>query len=180
MEKLDEAPPTRPSISFITRTAKRRVRQLGRKTTPANEEGAAREKLGKPPASWVTMATIFKSGGVVLTEESTQISIEDFMSIELRVGKVLTCVKVPKSRKLLKMEIDLGKEVRQILAGLSQHYLPEEMVGRRVVVVANLKPATLMGLESQGMVLAADPGSGGGVPALVNAPEGVALGTRVR
>lgn len=115
-----------------------------------------------------------------MAEQSTQISIEDFISIELRVGKVQSCEKVPKSRKLLKMEIDLGKETRQILAGLSQHYLPEEMVGRRVVVVANLKPATLMGLESQGMVLAADPGGDGGVPALVSAPEGVALGTRVR
>ena len=106
-------------------------------------------------------------------ENQNQIGIEDFMAIDLRVGKVLTCEKVPKSKKLLKMEIDLGGEVRQILAGLSQFYLPEEMVGRRVVVVANLAPAKLMGLESQGMVLAASP-EDGGVPTLVAAPPGEA------
>lgn len=112
-------------------------------------------------------------------ENKDQITIEDFMKVDLRVGKVLTCEKVPKSKKLLKMEIDLGSEVRQILAGLSQVYLPEEMVGRRVIVVANLAPATLMGHESQGMVLAAAPESGG-IPTLAAVPEGVPVGAKVR
>ena len=112
------------------------------------------------------------------TEETGQgqISIESFMEMDLRVGKILSCELVPKSRKLLIMRIDLGMEVRQILAGLAPFYLPEEMVGRRVVVVANLKPAKLMGKESQGMILAA----GEMPPALVAVPEGVPVGARVR
>lgn len=115
----------------------------------------------------------------VEAQEDNLIGIEDFMKLELRVGKVLTCEKVPKSKKLLKMEVDMGSEVRQILAGLSQFLLPEEMIGRRVVVVANLKPAKLMGLESHGMILATDPGEGG-VPIPVSVPDGTPLGSKVR
>ena len=111
--------------------------------------------------------------------EEQLLSIEDFMKIELRVGKILTCEKVPKSRKLLRMEVDMGTETRQILAGLSQFYLPEEMIGRRIAVVANLKPAKLMGLESHGMMLATDPGEGG-VPVPVAVPEGTPPGARIR
>ena len=113
--------------------------------------------------------------------EDALISIEDFMGIELRVGKILTCEKVPKARKLLKMTVDLAEEApRQMLAGLAPWWLPEEMVGRRVVVVANLKPAKLMGLESQGMILAASPEGEGSVPVPVVVPEGIPLGARVR
>ena len=109
------------------------------------------------------------------------ITIQDFMKVELRVGKILTCERVPKSRKLLKMTVDLAEdEPRQILAGLSPWLLPEEMVGRRVVVVANLQPAKLMGLESQGMILAASPEGEGAVPTPVAVPEGIPLGAKVR
>jgi len=118
------------------------------------------------------------------TEESREedlISIEHFMAMELRVGKILTCEKLPKSKKLLLMTVDLAEEApRQILAGLSPWWLPEEMVGRRVVVVANLKPAKLMGHESQGMILAASPEGDGAVPVPVSVPEGMPLGARVR
>ncbi len=108
------------------------------------------------------------------------ISIEDFMKVDLRVGKILSCERIPKSKKLLKMEVDLGFEKRQILAGMAPYYLPEEMLGRRVVVVANLKPAKLMGIESQGMLLAASPEGDGAVPALLTLPEGLPLGSKVR
>ena len=111
-------------------------------------------------------------------EETNLVSIEEFMKLDLRVGKILSCEKVPKSKKLLVMQVDLGGEQRQLLAGLSQVYLPEEMIGRRVVVVANLKPAKLMGLESQGMMLAAAPEDGSGIPALVSVPEGLAPAQR--
>jgi len=112
-------------------------------------------------------------------DEKPLISIEDFMKIELRVGKILSCEAVPKSRKLLKMEVDLGSETRQILAGMAPYYLPQEMVGRRVAVVANLKPAKLMGLESQGMLLAASTENAETVT-LVSVPEGMPLGARIR
>ncbi len=84
------------------------------------------------------------------------ISIDDFKNVQLRTGKILAAERVPKSEKLLKLQVDLGTEQRQILAGIGKAYTPEEMVGKIVTVVANLKPAKLMGLESQGMLLAAN------------------------
>lgn len=84
-----------------------------------------------------------------------KITIEDFKKIELRVAKVLTAEKVDNSDKLLKLQIDLGYEQRQILAGISQNYQPEELIGKEIIVVANLEPRNLRGLESNGMLLAA-------------------------
>ena len=115
------------------------------------------------------------------TEESNLINFDHFMKMELRVAKILVCEKVPKSKKLLRMDVDMGGgETRQLLAGLSQFYLPEEMVGRRVVVVANLQPVKMMGLESQGMILAASPEGEGAAPVPVSVPEGMPLGSVVR
>ena len=84
-----------------------------------------------------------------------RISIDDFRKVALKVGLVVAAERVPKSTKLLKLQVDIGTEKRQIVAGLGAKYSPEEMVGKQVVIVANLKPAKLMGVESQGMVLAA-------------------------
>lgn len=82
------------------------------------------------------------------------VDIDDFRKLDLRVGVILAAEPVPKSKKLLKLQVDLGFEKRTVVAGISQHYSAEQVVGKRVVVVANLKPATLMGVQSQGMVLA--------------------------
>ncbi len=82
------------------------------------------------------------------------ITIDDFAKVDLRVGLILKAEKLPKSKKLLKLEVDLGFETRTLLSGISQHYSPEELIGKKVIIVANLKPATIMGVESQGMVLA--------------------------
>lgn len=87
------------------------------------------------------------------------VDIDDVRKLDLRVGVVLSAVPVPKSKKLLQLEVDLGFEKRTIVAGISQAYQPEQIVGKRVVVVANLKPATLMGVQSQGMLLAAHDGT---------------------
>ena len=89
-----------------------------------------------------------------LPEILPQITIDDFMKADLRAGKILSAERVPKSDKLIKMQIDIGLETRQILAGIGKYYAPEQLVGKTVIVVANLKPAKLMGHESQGMVLA--------------------------
>jgi len=84
------------------------------------------------------------------------VSIEEFGRLDLRLGRVLAAEAVPGADKLLKLSVDLGEETpRQIVAGIAQHYKPEEVVGRQVVVVANLKPAKLRGVMSQGMLLAA-------------------------
>jgi len=84
-----------------------------------------------------------------------EISLDQFSDIDLRVCQILEARPVPKSKKLLQLEVDLGFERRTIVSGISQSYLPEELIGKKVVIVANLKPATLMGIQSQGMVLAA-------------------------
>ncbi len=89
------------------------------------------------------------------TMEDNMITIDDFAKIDLRVARVLECQKVEKSNKLLKLKIEVGQETRQVVSGISKFYNPEELVGKLVVVVANLKPAKLMGIESQGMILAA-------------------------
>ncbi|MGC8572682.1 MAG: methionine--tRNA ligase subunit beta [Caldisphaera sp.] len=83
------------------------------------------------------------------------VDYSEFSKIDLRVGKILSVELVPNSRKLLKLMVDLGTEQRQILAGLQKWYKPEELVGKLVIVVANLKPKVMGGLESQGMILAA-------------------------
>ena len=107
-----------------------------------------------------------------------KISIDDFMKVDLRVAKVLTAEKVPNSRKLVKLSIDVGTEQRTLVAGIAEAYEPEQLVGRTIVMVFNLKPAKLMGIESNGMVLAASPD--GGKPTLVGFDQEVAAGTRVR
>jgi methionyl-tRNA synthetase len=84
-----------------------------------------------------------------------KIPFETFEKIKLKVGTILSCEKVEKSRKLLKFIVDVGSERRQILSGIAQYYSPEELVGKKVVVVTNLEPVTIMGLESQGMLLSA-------------------------
>jgi len=107
-----------------------------------------------------------------------QITLDDFMKIDLRVAKVVAAEKVPNSRKLVKLEVDVGTEQRTLVAGIAEAYVPEELVGRTIVMVVNLQPAKLMGIESNGMVLAASPE--GGKPVLVTFDRETAPGTRVR
>jgi len=107
-----------------------------------------------------------------------RISIDDFMKVELRVAKVLAAERVPKSKKLLKLTVDVGTEQRTVLAGIAESYEPDAIVGRTIAVVFNLQPAKLMGIESNGMVLAA--GGETGKVTLVSFEEPPAPGTRVR
>jgi methionyl-tRNA synthetase len=107
-----------------------------------------------------------------------QISIDQFMSVDLRVAKVLTAERVPKSKKLMQLRIDAGAEERTIVAGIAEAYEPDALVGRLIVIVANLKPAKLMGIESNGMVLAAS--GADGKPVLVEPGAGSTPGMRVR
>jgi methionyl-tRNA synthetase len=106
-----------------------------------------------------------------------RISIDDFMKVQLRVAKVTAAERVPKSKKLVRMAVDVGTEQRTIVAGIAEAYEPETLVGKTVVIVANLQPARLMGIESNGMVLAASPE--GGLPIVLDASP-AAPGTRVR
>lgn len=96
-----------------------------------------------------------KSEKIMYPPLKPEITFEDFSKIDLRVAKILAAEPVPKSKKLLKLKVDLGFEERTVISGISQHYKPEELVGKKVVLAANLKPAVLMGVESHGMILAA-------------------------
>ena len=107
-----------------------------------------------------------------------KIGIEDFAKVELRVAQVKVAEKVPNADKLLRLEVDLGTEVRQIVAGIAESYAPESLVGRKVVIVANLAPRKLRGLESNGMIVAASPE--GGKAVLAGFLEDVPVGTRLK
>lgn len=106
-----------------------------------------------------------------------QITIDEFMKIQLKTATVLSAERVPKSEKLIKLQVSLGTEQRQIVAGIGKKYEPESLVGKTIVIVANLKPAKLMGIESQGMVLAAGDAD---VRGLVTIAEDVDPGTKVK
>ena len=104
------------------------------------------------------------------------IGIEDFMNVELRTAKIVACEPVKKAKKLLKLELDLGYEKRTVASGIAKFYQPEQLIGKKVIVVANLKPATLCGIESQGMILA----SGEEQVRVVFLADDTPLGERVR
>ncbi|MDD6234629.1 MAG: methionine--tRNA ligase [Lachnospiraceae bacterium] len=95
-------------------------------------------------------------GPGVDVDKKPEITIDDFDKVQLRVGEIIKCEAVPKSKKLLCSQVKMGSEVRQIVSGISQYYKPEEMVGKKVIVVANLKPAKLAGVLSEGMLLCAE------------------------
>ena len=111
-------------------------------------------------------------------EEKQHISIDDFAKVELRVAQVLVAERIPKADKLLRLEVDLGYEKRQILAGIAQYYEPEKLIGRKIVIVANLAPRKMRGLESNGMLLAASLEDG--APVLAGFLEEVPLGARLK
>jgi methionyl-tRNA synthetase len=107
-----------------------------------------------------------------------RISIDDFAKVDMRVGQVKVAEKVKGADKLLRLEVDLGTEVRQVVAGIAEAYAPETLVGRKVVIVANLAPRKLRGLESNGMIVAAS--AEGGRPVLASFLEDVPVGTRLK
>jgi methionine--tRNA ligase beta chain len=127
------------------------------------EEAAAAAPLAAPPF------------GPTVTPE--RIDISEFARVELRAARVLAAEKIAGSKKLVKMQVDLGSETRQLVAGIAESYAPESLVGRTLIVVANLKPAKLMGVESNGMVLA---GSVDGKAVLCTFDAEVAPGTKVK
>ena len=109
-------------------------------------------------------------------EGVAQIGFDDFMKVELRTAKVLECEPVPKAKKLLKLKVDLGYEQRQVVSGIAKWYKPEDLIGKRIIIVANLAPATLCGVESNGMILA----SGEETVRVVFLDPNTPLGERVR
>jgi len=147
------------------------------------------EEQGRAPAAAATAVTSsqpeVKTGTAkppVATQAAAiadgKISIDDFAKIELRVGQVKVAEKVKGADKLLRLEVDIGTEVRQLVAGIAEAYAPETLIGRKVVIVANLAPRKLRGLESNGMIVAAS--IEGGKPVLASFLEDVPIGARLK
>ncbi len=149
-----------------------------RKTEPPKRSSDVEESRNSPPAAPAAASAPAPVPATPAAAAGEKITIDDFMKVELRVAKVLAAEKVPNSRKLVKLSIDAGTEQRTLVAGIAEAYEPEQLVGRTIVMVFNLKPAKLMGIESNGMVLAASPD--GGKPTLVSFDQDIAPGTRVR
>jgi len=161
------------TVGVFPRIDKNKVMSEISEQKPASGEAAAEVKaiVSEPPAL---------AGGETAVEDGNFITIDDFTKVELRVGEIKVAERIPKADKLLRFEIDLGEEKpRQILAGLAEYYDPEKLIGRKVVVVANLKPRKMRGLESQGMICAASLTEEDS-PAIATFLEDVKVGARLK
>ncbi|HEY7097459.1 MAG TPA: methionine--tRNA ligase [Terriglobales bacterium] len=138
---------------------------------------ATQAQVPTPVANTAGATQAVKPAGATVTPDG-KISIDDFAKVELRVGQVKVAERVKGADKLLRLEVDLGSEIRQVVAGIAEAYAPEMLVGRKVVIVANLAPRKLRGLESNGMIVAASPE--GGKPILAGFLEEVPVGTRLK
>ncbi|RLG63536.1 methionine--tRNA ligase subunit beta [archaeon] len=105
------------------------------------------------------------------------IDIREFEKLDIRVGKIIKAEKIPRTTKLLRLEVDVGNEIRQLVAGIAEEYSPEELIGKLIVVLVNLKPKVIRGVASQGMLLAADVN---GKPVLLTTDKPVPPGSKVR
>ncbi|MGD0442606.1 MAG: methionine--tRNA ligase subunit beta [Edaphobacter sp.] len=138
------------------------------------------ERPGTPSHSEAPASGAFATSAAASSIPDTpQIAIDDFVKVDLRVAQIVVAERIPKADKLLRLEVDLGYEKRQILSGIAEWYTPEELIGRRIVVIANLAPRKMRGLESHGMLLAASAGENG-KPVLATFGEEIALGSRLK
>jgi methionyl-tRNA synthetase len=162
----------------LTESEKRKTENEKTKNTEQNAAG------NQPNANALVENTtdVLINADQIPANEENFITIDDFLKVDLRVGEIKVAERIPKADKLLRFEIDLGEEKpRQILAGLAEYYEPETLVGRKVVIVANLKPRKMRGLESQGMICAASLEDGTGEkPALAAFIENVDIGARLK
>ncbi|MGB2603795.1 MAG: methionine--tRNA ligase [Candidatus Sulfotelmatobacter sp.] len=169
--KLGEVQPVFPRAD---KSAVERMQKMEEDQKPA--AAVAETPTAGTPVSEGASTTVSPPTTVPAADE--KISIDDFSKIELRVGLVKVAERVPKADKLLRLEIDIGTEVRQVLAGIAEAYAPETLIGRKVVIVANLAPRKLRGMESNGMIVAAS--FDGGKPVLAGFLEDVPVGARLK
>ena len=141
------------------------------------QQGAYTVSDATPPSPSTTTTLSPAAAAALPAAALPQITIDEFMKIQLKTAKVLSAERVPKSEKLLKLQVSLGNEQRQIVAGIGKKYEPEALIGKTIIIVANLKPAKLMGIESQGMVLAAGDSEVSGLATIF---EEVDPGTKVK
>jgi methionyl-tRNA synthetase len=167
-----------PVFPRADKSAVERMQQMEEQQRPAATEQATVTTAKEPAATKPQPSTAPAPPASDTQSADSKITIDDFAKIDLRVGIVKVAERVPKSDKLLRLEIDIGTEVRQVLAGIAEAYAPETLVGRKVVIVANLAPRKMRGLESNGMIVAAS--LEGGKPALASFLEEVPVGARLK
>ena len=134
------------------------------------------EEIRNPTAKPAAVAPV--ASATAAPAGDSKITIEDFAKVELRVGRIESAERIQGADKLLKIMVNIGDEVRQVLAGIALAYAPENLVGRKVVVVTNLAPRKMRGLESNGMLLAASTADGN--PVLCTFAEDIAIGSKVK
>jgi methionyl-tRNA synthetase len=176
--KASEAAPTpskSPSAATSALSASLKGHDFSRAASASQTAGALAPEGSSSAAS--APATLTPATPEIVAEP-THITIDDFVKVDLRVAQILVAERVPKADKLLRLEVDLGYEKRQILAGIAQYYEPEKLIGRKIVIVANLAPRKMRGLESNGMLLAASLPDG--APVLAGFLEDVPLGARLK
>jgi len=157
-----------------------RTSSLAEPSGTLNVGGSAAHSTGADASIVLTPPAVTTAPADAPTESTPQIGIEDFAKIDLRVAQIVLAERIPKADKLLRLEVDLGPHgKRQILSGIAEFYTPEELVGRRIVVITNLAPRKMRGLESHGMLLAASE-TEGGKPALATCGDEIALGARLK
>ena len=174
--KLGDVQPVFPRADKSAIERMQLMEEQGRSAVAAVEEKEGKKEEKKIETPTPAASTPTARPAAALPEG--KISIEDFAKVELRVGQVKVAEKVKGADKLLRLEVDLGTEVRQVVAGIAEAYAPEALVGRKVVIVVNLAPRKLRGLESNGMIVAASPE--GGKPILASFLEDVPIGTRLK
>ncbi|MBS1816193.1 MAG: methionine--tRNA ligase subunit beta [Acidobacteria bacterium] len=156
-----------------------RMNEAEQQNRPAAVPAEAKAEGVVPTTDDKSQAIAPPADTVVAEEAKQHISIDDFIKVELRAAVVKVAERIPKADKLLRLEVDLGDEQRQILSGIAEWYTPEELIGRRIIIVANLAPRKMRGLESHGMLLAASEGENG-KPMLATFAEDVTPGTRLK
>lgn len=171
MEQERSAAAVTPQAASATQASATQAPSNSNPSNPGTQQPAgAGAQAGQPAAQSAAPSEV---------AEKQYISIDDFLKVEMRVGQIKTAEKVEKADKLLKLTVDIGTEVRTIVAGIAKAYAPETLIGRKVAIVANLAPRKLRGIESQGMIIAASFGEEGN-PALVSFLEEVPVGSRLK
>ncbi|HYV73387.1 MAG TPA: methionine--tRNA ligase subunit beta, partial [Candidatus Binatia bacterium] len=156
-----------------------RMQQMEQERSTASTTAIEAESTPPSPTQDTAQKAAVSAAATSPGVGASTITIDDFAKVDLRVGQIKVAEKVKGADKLLRLEVDLGTETRQIVAGIASSYAPEKLIGRKVVIVANLAPRKLRGLESQGMIVAASIGDAG-VPVLAGFLEDVPLGARLK
>lgn len=151
-EEVAEAQNAGAAKNAVGNTAAKAAENTPKKT--AGQEKPGKETTGNSGAGGESDA------GVIDVELKPEITYDDFARLQFQVGEIIACEAVPKSKKLLCSQVRIGSQVKQIVSGIKAHYSPEEMVGKKVMVLVNLKPATLAGVVSEGMLLCAEDAQG--------------------